>query len=375
MIKRMMIMLALCALVLGGVFGWKTFGFAMMKKGMAAGANPPQTVSTIRAEMQDWQPALKAVGSLRAVKGADLASEVAGIVEDIHFESGDDVEEGKVLVHLRDEDDVAKLQALEAQARLADITLNRDQKQLKAQAVAQATVDADAANLNSANALVEAQRALLAKKTIRAPFAGRIGVRSVDVGQYLNPGTAVVTLQQLDPIYVDFYLPEQSLAQIQTGQKVFAVIDAHTEKTFEGEVTALNAKVDSNTRNILVRATFKNAERLLLPGMFANVTLATGAPQRFITLPQTSITYNPYGNTIYAVETKEAEGGKSSLTARQVFVTTGDTRGDQIAILTGVKEGDEVVTSGQLKLHNGSPLAINNNVQPTNDINPKPEDK
>jgi membrane fusion protein, multidrug efflux system len=373
--KRMIIMLALMGIVLGGVFGWLKFSHTMMMKYMAAAGNPPQTVSTIKAEMSEWQPELKAVGTLRAVKGADLSAEVEGIVDEIHFESGDDVEEGKVLLHLRDADDVAKLKALEAAAKLAEITLQRDLKQVKVQAVSQATVDADTANLNSSLAQADQQRAIVAKKTIRAPFAGHSGIRAADIGQFLNPGTSVVTLQQLDPIYIDFYLPEQQLPQVQMGQKMTAKTDAHPGKSFEGEITALNAKVDPATRNLLVRATIKNSERLLLPGMFATVTIVSGAPQRYLTLPQTAITYNPYGNTVYVVATEGAnEKGEPKLAAKQTFVTTGDTRGDQIAVLSGIKEGDIVVTTGQIKLQNGSPIVVNNGIQPANEANPKPED-
>jgi membrane fusion protein (multidrug efflux system) len=372
----MIIMLLLIGLVLGGVFGFKAFGRKMMLQFMAASSNPSQTVSTTKVKTQDWQPELKAVGSLRAVKGADLASEVAGIVDSIHFESGDDVEEGKVLIELRSADDIARLHALEATAKLAAITLERDQKQLKVQAVSQATVDTDAANLDSAKAEAAAQQAIIDKKTIRAPFAGHIGIRAVDIGQYLNAGTTIVTLQQLDPIYLDFFLPQQSLPQIEVGQKVTAKTDARPDKVFDGEITAINSKVDPATRNIQIRATFKNAEHLLLPGMYAEVAVASGQPQHLMTLPQTSITYNPFGNTVYVVkENGKNEKGEPKLTVTQTFVTTGDTTGDLIAVLSGVKEGDEVVTAGQLKLHNGSVVIINNSIQPTTDANPKPEDK
>lgn len=368
MIKRMIIMLLLVGLGLGGVFGFKFYGQMKMLEHMAASGNPAQTVSTITAQTEEWQPTLKAVGTLRAVKGADLAAEVAGIIDEIHFESGSDVEAGTLLVQLRNADDIAKLKALEASAKLAEITLQRDEKQLKAQAISQATYDNDAANLTAAKAAVENQKAILDKKSIRAPFAGHLGIRAVDVGQYLNPGSPIVTLQQLDPIYLDFYLPQQSLPQILIGQKVVAKTDAHPDKIFEGEITAIDAKVDASTRNVLIRATFKNPEHLLLPGMYAEASISSGEPERLLTLPQTAITYNPYGNTVYVVES-DGEGLKI---AKQVFVTTGMTRGDQIAVLDGIKEGDTIVTSGQLKLRNGSPVTINNNIQPSNDPNPKP---
>jgi len=376
MIKRMAIMLVLCAAVFGGVFGWIAFGKMMMTKHMAAAGNPPQTVSTVKAAYEEWQPEIKAVGTLRAIKGADLAVEAAGVVDSINFESGEYAEEGKILLHLRDAEDIAKLESLEAAARLAEITLERDQKQLKAQAVSQATVDNDLARLESARAQVKEQKAVIDKKTLRAPFSGQLGIRAVDVGQYLNPGTMVVSLQQLDPIYLDFFLPEQRLPELQPGQKVTAKADAHPDKTFEGEISAINSRVDPGTHNILVRAIFRNPLHLLLPGMFAAATVASGAPQRIITVPQTAITYNPYGNTVYVVGREGVNGnGEPRLVAKQVFVTTGATRGDQIAVLSGLNEGDEVVTAGQIKLRNGSPVIVNNSVQPANEADPKPEDQ
>jgi membrane fusion protein (multidrug efflux system) len=376
MIKRMIIMLLVCGLVLGGVFGYKAFGNRMMKKYMAAASNPPQTVSTIKAAFHEWQPEIKAVGSLHAVKGADLAPEVAGIVESINFESGDEVEEGKVLIHMRDEYDVAQLKALEAAAKLAEITLQRNQKQLKAQAVSQATVDADKSNLDAALAQVLAQKANVDKKAIRAPFSGRTGIRKIDVGQYVNPGQTVVTLQQLDPIFVDFHVPEQKLPLVQKNQKVTVKVDAQPDKIFEGEIAAINAKIDSATRNVQVRAEIKNPEHLLLPGMFATVNIQAGATNAYITLPQTAVTHNPYGSTVFVIETKPAEGSnKPSLTAVQKFVVTDGTRGDQIAIVSGLAEGDEVVTSGQIKLRNNTPVIVNNSIQPLNEAQPNLKDE
>ena len=371
MIKRMIIMIVAVVVILGGIIGFKMAMAIGTKKFLSSMPVPPQTVSTVPASLQEWQQELSAVGTLRAVNGADLSSEVAGIVDKLSFDSGMDVDKGSVLVQLRDDDEVAQLHALQATATLAQVTLDRDMKQLKAQAVSQAAVDNDTAALNSAKAQADAQQAVIDKKTIRAPFAGHLGIRQVDIGQYLNPGTSIVTLQQLDPIYVDFNLPEQAMPQIAAAQKVAAHIDALPGSSFDGDITAINAKVDEATRNIQVRASFKNSDHKLLPGMFAHVAVTVGEPQKRITLPQTSITYNPYGDTVYLVA--KDENGK--LIARQSFVTTGATRGDQISILSGVKEGDEVVTSGQLKLRNGAPLIVNNDIQPSNDINPKPEDK
>jgi membrane fusion protein (multidrug efflux system) len=376
MIKRMILMLIVVALVIGGVFGYKTFKGIMFKKYMASMGSPTQTVSSTKAAPMDWQPHLDAVGTVHAINGADLSSEIAGIVESIDFESGSDAKEGQVLAHLRAEDDIAKLHSLEATAKLAQITVDRDQKQLKSQAISQAVVDADIANMSNITAQVAEQQAIIDKKIIRAPFDGRLGIRQINLGQYLNPGATIVTLQQLDPIYIDFTLPEQALAQIKVGDKVTAKTDTSPDAAFEGQITSINSKVDETTRNIQVRATFKNGEGKLLPGIFANVAIDVGGMQHYLTLPQTAIVYNTYGNTVYLVDHgDDSDSSKPKLTAKQSVVVTGETRGDQVAIISGVKEGDEVVTSGQIKLRSGAPIAINNDVPPLNDANPSPHEQ
>lgn len=371
--------------VIGAVKG---FGVYKMVQGFAAQGQPKFTVSTTRAAFQDWQPQLTAVGSLRAERGTDLSAEVAGVVDAIRFQSGDDVKAGQLLLQLRAADDVAHLEALQASAALAETTYTRDKAQFEAQAVSQALLDTDAANLRSAKAQVAEQQALVNKKFVRAPFAGHLGVRAVDVGQFLSPGTKIVTLQQLDLIYVDFFLPQQQLSQIKVGQKVQASSDVYPDKQFAGEVAAIDPLVDVNTRNVQVRAALKNPEHQLLPGMSATVDIEVSSPQRHITLPQTAVSYNPYGATVFVVGPRGGEAAKGGATtappgvspkgtdadllAKQVFVTTGATRGDQVAILKGVKEGDEIVTSGQLKLKNGALITINNEVQPSDDPNPTP---
>jgi membrane fusion protein (multidrug efflux system) len=369
MVKRMIIMLIGVGAVLGGFFAFQNFKAHIIRQVMATMANPPQTVSTVTAGWQDWQPQVEAVGTLRAVNGADLSLEVSGIVGQIDFTSGDDVAAGAVLLRLRAEDDAAKLQALQATADLAQITYDRDVKQWKAQTISQASVDADTFNLKNARAQVEQQKAMLEKKLLRAPFAGHLGIRAVDVGQYLNAGTVVVTLQSLDPIYADFFVPQQALEQIKIGQAIEASVDTYPTQGFAGRITAINPQVDASSRNVQVRATLANRDHRLLPGMYATVDIDIGPPQPHITLPQTAISYNPYGSTVFLVEQDGA-----THTARQTFVTTGPTRGDQVAVLSGVKAGDVVVSSGQLKLRNGSPVAINNSVQPTSDAAPTPTD-
>ncbi len=376
MTRRMIIMLIAVGLVFGGVFGFISFGHYMRDKFLHSMGFPPQTVSTVVASSQPWQPKLLAVGSLRAVNGANLSSQVSGIVSAIHFDSGADVKAGTSLVELAAADDVAKLQSLRAAASLAQITLDRDQRQLKVQGVSQQTIDTDQENLKSALAQVAEQQATVDYKNVRAPFDGRLGIRQVDLGQYLAAGTTMVTLQSLDPIFVDFYLPQQSLEQVKVGLQVTAEVDAFPGKTFQGEITAVNPLVDTATRNVQVRATLKNPDRVLTPGMYATVDIAAGAPQRYVTLPQTAISYNSYGDTVFLVDDKGQDAqGRPVKTVRQVFVTTGMTRGDQVAILSGVKDGDTVVSAGGLKLRNGVQIIVNNTVEPTDNPNPLPVDQ
>lgn len=376
MLKRMLIMLVAVGLVFGAVFGFEAFKTKMIQKAIAGLSNPPQTVSTITAKSQTWSSTLEAVGSARAINGVSLSSQVAGTVSAIHFESGTDVKKGALLIELSSADDVAHLDALKATTELARITYERDRTLLTTKAVSQQTVDSDKWALKNDEAQVAQQQALVDYKFIKAPFSGRIGIRQVDLGQYIAAGTAFVALQQLDPIYVDFFLPQQSLAQIKVGQQVAAKVDTYPGATFNGEISAINSLVDAATRNVQVRATLKNPENKVLPGMFVTVDIDVGNPQSYVTLPQTAIAYNSYGNIVYLVDDKgKNEKGQAQLFARQTFVTTGATRGDQVAVLTGVKDGDTVVTAGQVKLRNGVPLVINNAVQPSNNPNPKPADQ
>lgn len=371
MVKRMIIMLIAVAVVLGGVFGFQAFKAHMIKQVMAKLANPPQTVSTVIAKYQAWQPQVSAIGTLRARNGAALSLQQAGIVSEIDFKSGDDVRAGQVLLRLRSEDDIAKLHALQATADLAQVNYQRDLRQFKVQAVSRASLDSDLATLKSDQAQVEEQQALVDQKVLRAPFAGHLGIRKVDLGQYLPAGTQVVTLQALDPLFVDFYLPQQALADIKVGDTVAVYVDTWPGQKFSGQVTAINPQVDSSSRNVQIRAVLHNPSHRLLPGMFATLDISTGTERRYITLPQTAVAYNPYGDTVYVVLHKGTNAaGKPQLLAQQTFVTTGATRGDQIAIVKGIKAGDVIVSGGQIKLHNDSPVEINNTVQPLNNPHP-----
>jgi membrane fusion protein (multidrug efflux system) len=373
MVKPLVILLLTVAVVIGGIFGWQHFIGNMTKKYMGAMATAPQTVSSTIAAVSSWQSRSQALGTLRAVRGADLAAQASGVVDKIHIESGAEVAAGTVLLTLKPNDDPAKLAQLQAQAELASITLKRDQEQLDAQAISQATVDADASNLKSARAQVAAQQALIEEKVVRAPFAGSLGIRLVDEGQYLAAGTTVVTLQALDPIYIDFYVPQQALARLKVKQAVSATVDAYPGVAFTGNIASVNSKVDTASRNVQVRASFANADRRLVPGMYANVDIDDGDPSTLVTLPQSAITYNPYGNTVYLVQKSGTDDkGNPKLTVLQRFVKLGDTRGDQVAVKSGVAAGDEVVTAGQMKLRNGSPVVINNKIVPSSDSNPTP---
>lgn len=373
MIKPIVIMLIAAVLLLGAIFGVQRFFGGMFKKGMAAAAAAPQAVSTIEAATSEWQPFIQSTGTLRAVRGADLSAQASGVVDEIAFDSGNEVPLGKILLRLKPNDDYAKLQQLQAAAELADQTYKRDLEQFAAQAISQANIDTDVSTLKSARAQVAAQQALIDEKIVKAPFAGRLGIRQVDIGQYLTSGTTVVTLQALDPILVDFYVPQQALAQMKIGQPVSATVDTYAQQTFSGAIEAINSKVDSSSRNVQVRANLHNPDKRLVPGMFANVRIQYGGKNDQITLPQTVVTYNPFGDTVFVVEKNGVDDkGSPRLTVQQRFVKLGATRGDQIAVLSGIKPGEIVVSAGQMKLRNGTVVAINNDLVPTNSPNPNP---
>jgi membrane fusion protein (multidrug efflux system) len=338
---------------------------------------PPSTVSTVIASEQPWQPALDAVGTLRAANGADLATEVAGLVTAVNLKSGQDVKRGQLLLQLRDGDAVAQLQQLQAAAQLSRLTFERARQQLAAQAISQADYDAAAADLKGKLAAVAQQRVVVAKKQLRAPFDGRAGIITTSPGDYLAAGTTVVTVQQLDPLLVDFYVPQSELARLRIGQQVSLALDAYAGRRFSGKLSAISPKVDLDTRNVQVEATVSNHDQALTPGMFAKVRVDVGSQQRRLTLPQAAIVYNPYGDTVYVVQPskgKDAKGQPLPATVKQTFVTLGATRGDQVAIVKGIDAGAVVVTSGQMKLKNDAPIVVDNSVQPADSANPAPQE-
>jgi len=398
--KRMLIMIGAVLALIAVIAGIKVL--LVMKMLSAMKPPPPAVVTTAKTSYQEWQPELRAVGTLRAARGADLALDVAGLVAHVNVRSGEDVKSGQLLLELVATDEVANLHQLEAQAALSEVTYERAKKEIAVHVIAQADYDQAAADLKVKQAAVAQQQAIIAKKQLRAPFAGRAGIVTINPGSYLNSGAVIVTLQELDPVYVDFFVPQKDLAQAQVGRKASLTLDAFPGKTFVGTVNAVSPKIDTDTRNVLVEARVPNPDRVLSPGMFVNVAVEAGSEQRYLTLPQTAIIYNPYGETVYVVRTKsqfdaeqaaaaakdadpvdktpakqKAKGPQLSPDAQvvqQTFVSTGPTRGDQVAILTGLDPGIEVVTSGQIKLKNGAPVRIDNSVRPADNPNPTPQE-
>lgn len=371
--KRMIIMLAIVLGILVLVFGY-LIGMRMVVAHYMASMKQITTVSTTHARPTLWQTQLAAVGTLHAIDGADLSSEVVGIVTKIGFAPGQEVKAGTLLVQLRDDSDRATLAANRASAEMALRTYKRYAELIKTNAISQSNYDQALASMLSTKAAVDSQAALVDKKAIRAPFDGRVGIRRVDVGQYVGAGTTVVTLQKLNPIYVDFQIAQQQVSNVKVGDRVQLTSDAFPGRVFTGTIKAADPAVDTATRTVRVRAEVANPEKLLLPGMFANVMIDIGSPQRPLTLPQTAITYNTYGNLVFVTQMSKADG-KDQLVAQQRFVTTGETRGDKVIILSGVTEADEVVSAGANKLKNGSPIAVNNKVTLPNDANPHPKEQ
>lgn len=375
--RRMIVMLFSVFVLLGLIVGFNQLKTFMFNRFMAGMGVQPATVTTIVVEKQEWQPKMTSVGNVRAFRGVDLSTEVGGLVARVPIKSGMDVNEGDLLIKLNDSADVAQLNSLKAMADLAKVINERDKAQLAIQAISKNVYDTSTADMKAKRAQVDQQTALVAKKNLKAPFSGRVGIVTINPGQYVNPGDKLLTLQTIDPIYVDFTLPQSSAGIIQAGQTIELQTDAFKDLVFLGKITAVSPKVELNTRNIQIEAQISNPEKKLLPGMFANVNINLGDRVELLTLPQTAVTYNPYGSTVFIAKKTDRldKKGIPVMEAQQVFVTPGLTRGDQIAIVKGLEPGMTVITSGQLKLKNGTPLIINNSVLPANLPNPKPQEQ
>jgi membrane fusion protein (multidrug efflux system) len=357
--KRMFIMLGLMALFVTGIGAVKVSQIQAAITQAAKLAPPPPAVATFAAIRDQWQPALSAVGSLRAINGVTVSTDLAGIVSEIAFQSGTRVKKGDLLVRLDTQQEEAQLRSAEARRDLAQTNLERYRSLVADGAVAQSEYDAAESEYRRAVAAVDEARALIARKTIAAPFDGLLGIRQVDLGQYLNVGAPIVQLESVDPIYVEFSMPQQNLGQIAAGKSLRITAAGITG---EGEVTAIDSRLDESTRNVLVQGTIRNPDGKLRPGMFVNVEVFLPA-QTVISIPASSVSYAPYGDSVFVVKDGHVQ---------QQFVKLGQTRGDQVAVLTGVKEGDEVVSSGTFKLRSGLPVQVNNSVQPGNEANPNP---
>lgn len=368
--KPMKVMLLIMAILLGGIFLFK-FVMQKLQARAMAGHSRATAVAVMKADYSDWQKKLSASGSLRAIQGVNVTTQLPGMVQKIYFTPGAFVRENEPLVQLIADDDIALLQARLANAELANLTYLRDKRQLAIHAISQQILDNDMARLKDIKAQVAQQQAIVDKKTIRAPFEGYLGINYVNPGQYLTPGDKVTTLQQLDPIYIDFFIPQQLLTEVKKDQEVQLGIDGFPKKSFHGKITTIEPVIDASTRNAAVEARIDNRDKILKPGMFVNVDVIVGKPKAFITVPQTAISFNSYGDIIYLLERKQKNArGQPVLTVKQRFVTTGETRGEQIQVLKGLRQGEEIVVSGQLKLHNGSEVIINNAVVPSNNPDP-----
>lgn len=383
MFKRMLLMVVL---VLAAFAGLGYAKYKQIQAGIAMGklfAPQPAAVTTIVAKPQTWQPVLGSIGALKAVNGVVVSTDLSGIVSEIHFESGAMVKKGDLLLKLDTRQEDAQLAQAQSKADWAKTNLDRQKDLLSKKTVAQSDYDAAVTEYEQDKAALENAKALIARKTITAPFDGLLGIRNVNLGQYVNVGDSIVPLQSLSPIYVDFSIPQQQIPQIAVGKKVRIKVDGMEDKVYEGEISSINSLVDQATRNITVEAILKNEDGKLRPGMYVNVEVLLPEQDGVITIPATAVSYSPYGNSVFIVkdavdEKNQPVNGSDGKRAKMVveqFVKLGASRGDQVAVLSGVKEGDEVVTSGMFKLQSKALVKIDNSqVQPGNDPNPKPPD-
>jgi membrane fusion protein (multidrug efflux system) len=369
----MILMLTVAAAVIAALGFVK---FRQVKAAIAVYASfqpPPEAVTTILAREERWPSTLGAIGTVAAIRGVTVSADLPGIVETIAFQSGQTVTEGDVLVQLDTRQERAQLTAAEAQRDLTHTNLDRMRNLIDERVVAQSEFDKAEADYKQADASTGEIRATIGRKTIRAPFSGVLGLRQANLGQYLAAGAVIVSLQSLNPIYVNFAVPQQQLAKVKAGTEVRVSID-DSDAGIRGRVTAIDSVVDQATRNVQVQATFANAGGRLRPGMFVQTSVALGAGGTVVTLPASAISSAPYGDSVFVVSNVKGPKGDTYRGVLQRFVKVGTARGDQVAILSGLKPGEEVVTSGVFKLRNGAAIQVNNKVQPSNNAAPRPEE-
>ena len=357
MIKRFALIIFLSLLLFGGLFSWKFFQISQAIKNIPI--PPPPVVAATTVQRSDWQSYLSGVGSLVAVAGIEVNSEVAGKVKAIHFESGQSIQKGQLLAVLDTSTDDAELKGLEAAYQLERVKFARSQQLIARNFISKSDYDLNKSTLDEAKAIVEAKKAAIEKKRIVAPFAGQLGIRKVNLGQCLAPGDAIVPLQQLQPIYADFTLPEQHLASLNVNQAISLTVQAFPGQTFEGRITAINSGIDVATRSVTIRATLDNAERLLHPGMFVDVQLQLNETKSVLTVPDTAISYNPYGDSVFVIE-PDKQGFKVQLKQ----IVTGEIREGRVEVVKGLNENDRVVSAGQVKLQNGMAVTLDKKPAP-----------
>jgi membrane fusion protein (multidrug efflux system) len=362
----------LVLLVLAGVKGTQ---IAAMIKASKSFAIPPESVTSAKVEATEWQASRAAVGTLVAIRAVALASEVPGTVKRIGFESGAFVRRGDVLVELDKSTEEAQLAAARADAELAKANLERTRTLRKSDYTSPADLDAAEARAKQTSANVAQLQAIIAKKTIRAPFDGRVAIKQVELGQVLASGSPITSLQSIHPIYADFWMPQQALAELTVGMRARLRTDVFPKQVWEGQVETINPEVDVSTRNVRIRATFPNPDGRLRPGMFANVEVLSNDKYRVLLIPSTAVVYAPYGDSVFAIEEKKDPAGKASLVAHQKFVRLGDRRGDLVSVVSGLAVGDTIVSSGAFKLRNGLPVVVRNDLAPSAELAPKPVDE
>ena len=344
---------------------------------MAAGKSftpPPETVATVTVREEKWQGTLEAVGSIAPVQGVNVSAELPGIIREISFDSGANVKAGEILVRLDTSAEEAQLRSLQAQSELAQLEVARLRKLRADKTISQADLDTAEANVKQTLANADAVRAAIGKKTIRAPFAGQLGIRLVNLGEYLDVGKPIVSLQSLDRVYADFWLPQQNLLQLQTDMEIRLVTDASAGRVFEGKLTAINPDVDPLTRNVRLRATLDNPEGQLRPGMFARVEVLLPSSRPELVIPMTALLSAPYGASVFVIEASGKTNSSAALVARQQFIRTGRSRGDFVTVEAGLKSGERIASSGVFKLRNGMAVTENNTLVPDAKEKPQPAD-
>ena len=355
--------------VVGALAGIKAMQFITLAA--TPWVQPPETISSAVATNENWQDTFSAVGSISAVQGVTVTPELAGTVSEIDFESGAVVNKGDLLVRFDTSTEEAQLKAANAQLEWARVSVERERKLRTDNTVSQSELDQAEDTWKQAKANADAISATIEKKTIRAPFTGKLGIRQVNLGEYVDAGKPIVSLQSLAPVYADFSLPQQDLAQIKTGMTVRVTTDTYTNQPFEGTLTAINPDLDESTRSVRLQATLENSDQLLRPGMFARVELVLPSQQNVLVIPATAILSAPYGDSVYVIE--KATNGPGNV-VRQQFVRTGRTRGDFVTVETGLKPGEKVVSAGLFKLRNGAAVTENNDIAPPTNEKPKPSD-